>query len=167
MGLLGLLLFLFVVYWAWVSIRIAFRKAAVEAVWSVARKGARDPEENGPDAWKRYQVKESFVLDACVLEERDRQGNSVYDLCRGTRKSAVHFGPLTFATPCRVTILKKDGTLVLDRKGLVVKDRKGNTWESRTMKLDGEERILLLPPEDQPGNPQGRRPIRPAGLVRV
>jgi hypothetical protein len=70
----------------------------------------------------------------------------VYDLRSVSQKADVPFGPLTFATACRVMVLTKDCTLVLDREGLAVRDRKGSNWESSTIKLDGEERVLLLPP---------------------
>lgn len=88
-----------------------------------------------PDVKLRYRLRDEDKVSGKM--SIDAKGNWTFTL----PQKGVVVGSLTFedTTPCRITILTKDKTLLADRDGIKAKDRSGTIWVSREMELNGKK----------------------------
>jgi hypothetical protein len=95
---------------------------------------------DAPDVERRFKLNDNARIGGGITINVDGDGNWNLEL----PKANLTIGRLVFPKPCKVTVLKKDMTLLAQIEGLTAKDDSGKTWKSRQVILDGKDLIAFF-----------------------
>ncbi len=88
-----------------------------------------------PNVAERYRLKDGDRIGEGAVVNIDDVGNWNVQL----PTPQIKIGSLTFSTPCKLTVLVSDKSLLAEQAGVTVGDESGKIWKSSAVNLDGKD----------------------------